>query len=136
LGSCLFATCFYGLLNIRTFQLDYSRAGHPYPILIRQKEPIQLESRGGLLGVFPNADFEQKSLQLLPGDKLFVFSDGGESLIGKNDENGQFRFHEQFQKICSYSIDDMIDSYKEMAVQYKFKPAEIDDITALGMEII
>jgi hypothetical protein len=76
LAGCLFATCFYGLLNIKTLRLDYARAGHPYPVLIRDNQLVQLQSRGGLLGVFPEADFEQKSIQLQSGDKLFVFSDG------------------------------------------------------------
>ncbi|OQY07373.1 MAG: hypothetical protein B6I25_01945 [Planctomycetales bacterium 4572_13] len=136
LAGCLFATCFYGLLNIKTLQLDYARAGHPYPVLIRDNQLVQLQSRGGLLGVFPEADFEQKSIQLQPGDKLFIFSDGAEPLIGASDDDGQFRFNEPFSEICRLPIEPMIEALSDRAKAYHFKPGEIDDVTAVAMEIL
>lgn len=136
LAGCLFATCFYGLLNIKTLQLDYARAGHPYPVLIRDNQLVQLQSRGGLLGVFPEADFEQKSIQLQTGDKLFIFSDGAEPLIGASDNDGQFRFSKPFSEICRLPIDPMIETLTNMAKEYHFKPGEIDDVTAVAMEIL
>ena len=136
LAGCLFATCFYGLLNIKTLKLDYARAGHPYPILIRGEELIQLETRGGLLGIFPEADFEQKSIQLHPGDKLFVYSDGAEPLLGESDDTGQFLFDQKFTDICSLPIDPMFETFNNMAAEHHFKPSEIDDVTAIGLEIL
>ncbi|MHC5100795.1 MAG: PP2C family protein-serine/threonine phosphatase [Planctomycetota bacterium] len=136
LAGCLFATCFYGLLNINTLKLDYARAGHPYPVLIRDNQLVQLQSRGGLLGVFPEADFEQKSIQLQSGDKLFVFSDGAEPLLGDSDDEGQFRFNEAFSEICRLPIEPMIEALSNIAKDYHFKPGEIDDVTAVAMEIL
>ncbi len=136
LAGCLFATCFYGLLNIKTLHLDYARAGHPYPVLIRDNQLVQLQSRGGLLGVFPEADFEQQSIQLQPGDKLFVFSDGAEPLIGASDDDGQFCFNEPFTEICRLPIEPMIEALSNTAKEYHFKPGEIDDVTAVAMEIL
>ena len=136
LAGCLFATCFYGLLNIKTLRLDYARAGHPYPVLIRDNQLVQLQSRGGLLGVFPEADFEQKSIQLQSGDKLFVFSDGAEPLLGDSDDEGQFRFNEAFSEICRLPIEPMIEALSNTAKDYHFKPGEIDDVTAVAMEIL
>lgn len=136
LAGCLFATCFYGLLNTKTLRLDYARAGHPYPVLIRDNQLVQLQSRGGLLGVFPEADFEQKSIQLQPGDKLFVFSDGAEPVIGTSDDDGQFHFNESFSEICRLPIEPMIETLSNTAKEYHFKPGEIDDVTAVAMEIL
>lgn len=136
LSGCLFATCFYGLLNINTLELQYARAGHPYPILIRNGEPIQLQSRGGLLGVFPEAEFEQQSIQLEMGDKLFIYSDGGEPLIGTDDNKGQFLFNRKFKDISTLPIDAMFDAYNSMAAEHHFSPAETDDVTAIGLEIL
>ncbi|RKY08795.1 MAG: hypothetical protein DRP56_03565 [Planctomycetota bacterium] len=136
LAGCLFATCFYGLLNIKTLQLDYARAGHPYPVLVRDNQLVQLQSRGGLLGVFPEADFEQKSIQLQPGDKLFVFSDGIEPMIGDSDGNGRFRFNKSFSELCRLPIEPMIEALSDRAKAYHFKPGEIDDVTAVAMEIL
>ncbi len=136
LAGCLFATCFYGLLNIKTLRLDYARAGHPYPVLIRNNQLVQLQSRGGLLGIFPEADFEQKSIQLQTGDKLFVFSDGVEPMIGDSESDGQFRFNESFSDMCRLPIEPMIEALSHMAKEYHFKPCEVDDVTAVAMEIL
>jgi serine phosphatase RsbU (regulator of sigma subunit) len=135
LAGCLFATCFYGLLNINTLQLNYARAGHPYPILIRNGQLNQLQSRGGLLGVFPEADFEQQSIQLKTGDKLIVFSDGAEPLIGVSDDSGQFHFNDSFVEICQLSVEPLVDSLSNLAKEYQFKPGEIDDVTAVALEV-
>lgn len=135
LAGCLFATCFYGLLNINTLKLEYARAGHPYPVLIRNGKQIQLQTRGGLLGIFPEADFEQQSIQLVPGDKLFVYSDGAEPLLGHSDDAGQFIFNPAFTDICSLPIESMLETFNHMAAEYRFKPGELDDLTAVGLEI-
>lgn len=136
LAGCLFATSFYGLLNIKTLHLDYSRAGHPYPILIRDNQLIPLQSRGGLLGVFPEATFEQQSVQLQLGDKLFIFSDGAEPILGDSDADGHFRFNEVFTEISRLPIEPMIEALSDVAKDYAFKPGEIDDVTAIAMEIL
>jgi len=136
LAGCLFATCFYGLLNIQTLRLEYARAGHPYPVLIRDNQLIPLQSRGGLLGVFPEADFEQQSIQLQTGDNLFVFSDGAEPFIGDSDPDGQFRFNAAFTEICRLPVDSMIEAFNSIAAGYHFKPGEVDDVTAIALEIL
>jgi len=64
LGGSLFATCCYCLLNSKTMKMTYARAGHPYPVLIKKKKkPVQLNQRGGLLGIFqrPNSSRKQYS---------------------------------------------------------------------------
>jgi sigma-B regulation protein RsbU (phosphoserine phosphatase) len=136
LNGCLFATCVYGLLNIRTLQLEYARAGHPYPVLIRDNQLISLQTRGGLLGVFDTAEFEQHSIQLQTGDKLFMYSDGGEPLIGQSNEDGTLHFSKSFEKICRLPIDQMLKTYSQMAADFHFAPGQIDDVTAIGLEIL
>lgn len=136
LNGCLFATCVYGLLNIRTLQLDYARAGHPYPILIRNNQLTSLQTRGGLLGVFESAEFEQHTLQLQPGDKLFVYSDGGEPLIGQNKEDGTLQYFESFRRLCRLPIDEMLKAYAQMAADFRFARSQIDDVSAIGLEIV
>ncbi len=136
LAGCLFATCCYGLLNIKTLELRMARAGHPYPILIRDNQPVCLQSRGGLLGVFSEAKFEKQSHHLLPGDKLFLYSDGGEPLIGEALDDGSFGFNEAFEDICQLPIDEMIGAYDHMAQHYHFAPGQLDDVTALGLEVL
>jgi hypothetical protein len=136
LAGCLFATSFYATLNTQTLNLKYARAGHPYPILIREDKIVQLQSRGGLLGVFPEAEFQQRTLQLHPHDKLFIYSDGGEPLVGQNQDDTTFLFTEAFQDICRLPIEEMLAAYSEMAEKYHFGPGETDDVSAIGLEIL
>ena len=137
LSGYQFATCCYCLLNIKTLQLTYSRAGHPYPILIRPNEEIrQLEIRGSLLGIFEQAQYMQQTVQLQTGDKLLLYSDGAESFIGNFDDQKGFQFSEQFRRISAMSIDQMMESLNEFARNPQINPAELDDITAVVLEII
>ena len=137
LAGCLFATCCYCLLNIDTLKLTFARAGHPYPVLIREgQEPLQLESRGGLLGVFAESEFEEKSIQLQKGDKLFVYSDGCEAIIGDTDEKGKFIFSKEFVSIAEADVEDMVGRFDELVRAYRPAPGENDDITVVALQIL
>jgi len=136
LAGCLFATCCYCLLNVDTMTMTYVRAGHPYPVLIREGKPEQFESRGGLLGVFAESGFEEKSLQLQRHDKLFVYSDGCEGIVGSTDENCRFTFSEQFLSICELDVEDMMEQFGRLIRARKPAPGEKDDVTALALQTL
>ena len=137
LSGYQFATCCYCLLNIKTFELTFARAGHPYPILVRPgRAPEQLEIRGSLLGVFEQAEYYQRTIQLQPGDKLLLYSDGTESCIGKFNDQAGFNFTQEFTDIKHLSIVQMMDGFSNIIQNREFEQAEIDDITVLGLEIL
>lgn len=137
LSGYQFATCCYCLLNTKTLQMTYARAGHPYPILIRPQEQLkQLELRGSLLGIFEQAEYTQQTVQLQPGDKLLLYSDGAESFIGKLDDQAGFGFSEEFCKIKDLPIVEMLDKLNMIAQNQKIEPSEVDDITMVGLEIL
>jgi len=136
LTDCLFATCCYCLLNHQSLELTYCRAGHPYPVLIRKGQPPeQLQNRGGLLGVFEDAQFEQETIQLDHGDKLLIYSDGVESLIGQCDNENDFKFTEQFYSIAALQAKQLTSRLEELIKNQQIAPAQIDDITAIVLEI-
>jgi sigma-B regulation protein RsbU (phosphoserine phosphatase) len=137
LAGCLFATCCYCLLNVSTLRMTCARAGHPYPVIIRNGAgPQQLQSRGGLLGVFNYAQFEQETVQLASGDKLFVYSDGCESLIGDCGGQNEFVFTHQFCSIVDLPIEQMMAEFDQLVKSRCVQPAEVDDVTAVGLEIL
>jgi len=137
LSGYQFATCCYCLLNIKTLQLTYARAGHPYPIIIRgRKQPEQLELRGSLLGIFEQAEYMQRTIQLDPGDKLMLYSDGAEPFIGGFDDLTGFNFNEEFCEVKDLSIVEMMNRFHTLTQNRKVEPSEIDDITAVGLQIL
>jgi hypothetical protein len=136
LSGYQFATCCYCLLNTRTRQLTFARAGHPYPILLRAGEPPrQLETRGALLGVFENAEFVQDTIPLQSGDRLLLYSDGAEPLIGSLVDKTGFRFTEEFLALQDASITEIVDRLTELAARREMTPAEVDDQTIVALQI-
>ena len=61
----------------RSGELRWSNAGHPKPLLVRPDcEPRPLDSTGIPIGMMDVAEYDVKSIQLDPGDKIVLFSDG------------------------------------------------------------
>jgi sigma-B regulation protein RsbU (phosphoserine phosphatase) len=137
LSDFQFATCCYCLLNINTLQLTYCGAGHPYPILIRQKEQPQcLKTEDLLLGIFKQAQYSQQTIQLQGGDKLLLYTDGAEPFISNSKGTDPFNFRKEFREITDLPIAEMMDKFTMLVQNQKTGPSEIDDITAVGLEIL
>lgn len=72
-----FITLFYGQLDGRTRRLRYANAGHNAPIVLhRDGTQERLQEGGGVLGVFEEQKFDLGTLDLAPGDRLVLFTDG------------------------------------------------------------
>lgn len=135
LSGYQFATCCYCLLNTETLELVYARAGHPYPILIRDGKCTQLEIRGSLLGIFEQAMYKQQSVQLQSGDRLVLYSDGADPFVGAFDDKKGFIFTDEFLELTTLPLTQMFEGLNELAQKQQVNPNEIDDITIVGLEI-
>ena len=73
-----FVTAFYAVLNRRSRVLTYANAGHPYPLrwvaATRQVQP--LSAPGFMLGIMPEEQYREKTVQLAIGDRLCFYTDG------------------------------------------------------------
>ncbi len=89
-----YATAFYCTIS-RTGELRWANAGHPRPYLVRTNgELLQLDSTGLPLGMLETAAYETQTVQLAPGDKLVLYSDGlseAQSADGAFFDRGGFR---------------------------------------------
>jgi len=73
-GRC--ATMFFGLLA-PDGTLEFVRAGHPSPLLLRQGQVSELYSEGSFpIGLVEQASFSSTRIQLQPQDTLVLFTDG------------------------------------------------------------
>lgn len=87
----LFVTAFIGVLNAETGELDFVRAGHDAPLLLRENQISRLDIEAGsgpplcVLGDFP---YQSGKIALNKGDRLLLFTDGateasnGQTLFG------------------------------------------------------
>lgn len=73
-----FVTLFYGVLDSETGQLVYANAGHNPSFVINGSpdKPLSLGQTGIPLGMFPDMDWQQTTIQLAVGDVLVMYTDG------------------------------------------------------------
>lgn len=77
-----FITAWYGIINRETLRLDYAVAGHPPPMLMDASGFVgELHGEGGLLGLSQGQKFTDETIQLKPGQRIIVYSDGVEALL-------------------------------------------------------
>ena len=74
----MFVTAWIGILDTRDMKLQYTNAGHNFPVLQRRGETIELlEKKHGLfLAGMPKTKYRFDELQLAPGDRLLLYTDG------------------------------------------------------------
>jgi serine phosphatase RsbU (regulator of sigma subunit) len=72
-----FITFFYALLDPSTGALQYSNAGHNYPLVLRTSGEVEwLKGNGLVLGLFAPIEYEVRQTILAPGELLALYSDG------------------------------------------------------------
>ncbi len=130
-----YATVFYCTVD-RSGQLRWSNAGHPKPILVRaNSELISLDSTGLPLGMLEVASYEVKSMQLQPGDKVVLYSDG---LSEAESEDGEFfdrkGFRETLRANAALGCVEFHSKLVEAAEDFSEGEELADDITTLVLE--
>ncbi len=86
-------TLFYAELETTTGSLRYVNAGHNPPFLMSETPPAaRLGATGMALGVMPDASYEAMTLELQPGDRLLMYTDGvTEAANAADEEYGDVR---------------------------------------------
>ncbi len=122
-----YATFFYAQYDPRTSLLSYVNAGHNAPVIIRpasgsdgaRYEVIRLELSGPVVGLLRDAEFEQSSLKLQPGDILLAFTDGiSESMTVDQDEWGEERMIACLEKNAALPADSLLHALLDEATNF------------------
>ena len=80
-------TVFYGVLDERTGRFAYANGVHNPPILIDRGGANPLETTGGVaLGMFDGFDYADARVDMEPGARLVLFSDGVTEAFNDSDE--------------------------------------------------
>ncbi len=70
-------TMIYGIIDTRNSKVRITQAGHPSPIVLHKNDKATLIGTGGFpVGMLPSIDYKEEMIELNPGDRLFVYSDG------------------------------------------------------------
>ncbi len=128
-------TAFYGLLDTRTLQLRFANAGHPYPILRRGDRLHEIELGGLPLGGRPGSRYEEYSVQLEPGDQLFLLSDG--LIEERNDKREIYGYERLCPAILATDPTDpemAIELLWQSVVNFRGEAEQSDDITLVVLQ--
>lgn len=74
----MFVTVWLGILELSTGRLTCASAGHESPMLMLPNEAFEIhkDKRGVAMGVMNHIAYRDYALDLKPGSKLFVYTDG------------------------------------------------------------
>ncbi len=127
-----FATFYFGVYDASTGSLNYTNAGHPPPILIRDGQALRLETNGMVVGAFPFAEYGESRIDLESGDLLVCFTDGITEPENEYGEMfGEDRLIELLLRQSWRTPAEIIDTVYAAVRQWTSSPEAQDDMTML-----
>jgi sigma-B regulation protein RsbU (phosphoserine phosphatase) len=93
-------TLVYGVIDPASGRFQYVIAGHPTPVLVPRGRPPEAVAGAGLpIGMIEDAAFEDETLTLEPGDRLYFYTDGAiEAMNAGEEEFGHARLAAEFDR--------------------------------------
>lgn len=139
-GATMFATAFYGVIDLATGRFAYSCAGHPGPIIegaagIRQIAADRSQKGPGL-GLIRGSAYPVNSLPLAEVRRVILFTDG--VLEAENREGEPFfekRLMEIIEKHSASSLDHVLDGILTSVLAFSDAQRFDDDVCLLGIEL-
>jgi serine phosphatase RsbU (regulator of sigma subunit) len=131
--SMMFATVFYGVLNISTRVLEYVNCGHVSPVILSPQEtPRRLTPTAIPLAIDDGVMIKAGSTTLTEGDTLILITDGvTESMNVAQREYGEGRFSNLLNEINRLSPKDMMASIFDDVDAFSEGAEQSDDIGCL-----
>jgi sigma-B regulation protein RsbU (phosphoserine phosphatase) len=125
-----YATFYFAMYDEAEHALTYTNAGHLSPMLVRDGKVSLLEPTGTVVGAFPFAVYEEKTVSLEHGDMLVAYTDGlvePENAYGEM--YGEERLQELLIKYAHTDSSEIIARAMEAVVQWSGALELPDDMT-------
>jgi serine phosphatase RsbU (regulator of sigma subunit) len=141
-----YATFFYAQLDNHRRRLRYVNAGHNAPYLLRAARPSaagamppeieQLSVGGTVVGMFPETEYEEATVELGPGDVLLAFTDGlPEAHNPENEELGEERLQKLLRESAHLPADEISARISAEVKAWIFDAEQYDDLTFIVMKV-
>ena len=127
-----YATFYFGLYNEASHSLTYTNAGHLSPMLLRGGDVLVQDSTGTVVGAFPFARYDEKTVPLEHGDILVAYTDGivePENAYGEM--FGEDRLKDLLVRYAKSDSSEMIARVMEAVNQWTGSSELQDDMTML-----
>ncbi len=131
----LFVTAWMGVLEISTGNLKYVNAGHNPPLIKRDGKYEYLKGRHGfILAGMEDMHYRESSIDLAPGDVLFLYTDGvTEATNLDNELYGEDRLKNILNCQSASSSSELLKAVKQDVDLFVGEADQFDDITMLGL---
>ncbi len=132
-----FFTILYGILNTETKVFTYFSAGHPPLIHVpREGDPVVASSAGFPVGVVDKPEYEDQTIQLRSGDRLFIHSDGVTEVVNqKDDQFGSDRLCDAIRSTMGTPLDESLNHILAHVGSWSAGEALRDDVSLLALEV-
>lgn len=137
--DAMFVTVFYGILNTKTGEVQYSNGGHNSPYLIRSDGTTeQLKDVGGLfLGKLDDLEYDVQKITLQAGDTILLYTDGvTEAMDVGHNLYGDERLVVCLGKTNGASLEGLLQQVKEDIKSHTTGAQQSDDITMLAVRYL
>ncbi len=115
-------------------RLSYCNAGHPTPVVIKcsGEGVIEASAGGPLIGVYPDGDYDQETLELAVGDGILLYTDGLFS-VGQQADFTHWTLVEAFadanRDLFNRSLEDFLEKIFYYFHLYHKRHTNVDDFT-------
>jgi serine phosphatase RsbU (regulator of sigma subunit) len=129
----MFATLFFGVLDLQSGRLAYINAGHDPLFLLHPQGGVQaqLDATGPAVGVSANATFTVRHTTIRPGQTLFSYTDG---IPEAASDTGEFFGRRRLTKLLEESTKsaaDLVTTIAGAVSAHTGEAEQFDDITML-----
>jgi sigma-B regulation protein RsbU (phosphoserine phosphatase) len=135
--SGLYFTLLYGVLHLPTGRLDYVCGGHPALLRLPAGggEPEFHGAEGFPIAFVPEVGYQQQSLQLAPGDRIYLYSDGvPEAMDGRQEPYGERALSDCISGSRGKPLEASVAGLLAEVEAWCAPAGPLDDISILGLE--
>lgn len=134
----MFVTVWIGILEVSTGKMRCADAGHEFPTIKHKggKWELYKDRHGFVLAGMENTKYREYELEVHPGDKLFVYTDGvAEATDEDNILYGTDRMIDALNRAGEVSSEELLEFLHNDIDNFVGDADQFDDITMLTLEI-
>lgn len=131
-----FLTLFLGVLDVATGRIVYSNAGHPPPYRMRRGEPpLPLPLIGGMpVGIDERVQHRAGAIDLEPGDRIVVYSDGvTEAMNTAKEFYGDEKLADVLDQVRDADPETLVAHVRRSVAEFALGEEQSDDIAILAL---
>jgi serine phosphatase RsbU (regulator of sigma subunit) len=134
----MFATLFCCVIDLTTGRVSYCSCGHHSPIILRKGKAIETLAVSNLpLGLDDRAKYKTESIDLDPGDRLLLYTDGFVDAVNVEGQRfGDERFLELAEGLRLLPASGLIPSLMKSIDDFAGDEPQFDDLTAVLIDAI